>query len=303
MKCFTGGGPWVALMASSNVDCLPCTETDCVDINAISCTNGTVTLQPDFSVSATSILQEAALDDMTGQRSVYRCAVSGACLGDADEGVQTTSGPQCAAPYDGPLCDYCASGYSRPGFTGECNECSGSLSLAWACGGTAIAIALVTQTLYWMSALHGTTKFHIVVTLGKIAVSLIQILTQLEFSLDVSWPLEFRWFVDLLKVFSMDLLGFLNVGCLAQYTYMSKFMFANLLAPIMLLAVGIVYQVRKDVASIGNRCIKMALAVMFLICTWIACLSSTLQTQIPATSHLDCCHPALTVMPLFQIHL
>ena len=47
---------------------------------------------------------------------------------------------------------------------------------------------------------------------------------------------------------------------------MSKFTFANLIAPIMLLAVGIVYQVRKDVEGITNRCIKMALAVLFLIC-------------------------------------
>ena len=47
---------------------------------------------------------------------------------------------------------------------------------------------------------------------------------------------------------------------------MSKFTFANLITPIMLLAVGIVYQVRKDVEGITNRCIKMALAVLFLIC-------------------------------------
>ena len=193
--------------------------------------------------------------------------MSGACLGDTDEDAQAKSGPQCATPYDGPLCDYCADGYSRPGFTGECNECSGSLSVAWAVGGAAIAVALVTLVLYWISALHGTvTKTAVLLTLGKIGVSLVQILTQLEFCLNVAWPITFRWFVDLLKVFSMDLLGFLNIGCLSQYTYMSKFMFANLLGPIMLIAVGVVYQIRKDAADIGNRCIKMALAVMFLIC-------------------------------------
>ena len=258
---------WALLTANSNIDCLPCAETDCVDVDAISCMGGTVTLQPDFSMSIASISQEVALDDMTGQRSVYPCAVPGSCLGDTDEDAQAKSGPQCATPYDGPLCDYCADGYSRPGFTGECTECSGSLSLAWAVGGAAIAVALVTLVLYWISALHGTvTKTAVVITLGKIGVSLVQIITQLEFCLNVAWPMTFRWFVDLLKVFSMDLLGFLNIGCLSQYTYMSKFMFANLLGPIMLIAVGVVYQIRKDVADIGNRCIKMALAVMFLIC-------------------------------------
>jgi hypothetical protein len=37
-------------------------------------------VQTDYSVSSTSVSQEVSLDDMTGQRSIYRCAVSGACL-------------------------------------------------------------------------------------------------------------------------------------------------------------------------------------------------------------------------------
>jgi hypothetical protein len=126
---------------------------------------------------------------------------------------------------------------------------------------------LVTLVLYWVSALHGNvTKTGVLITLGKIGVSLAQILGQLEFCLSMPWPMTFRWFIDLLKVFSVDLLSFLSVGCLTQYTYMTKFMFANLLGPIMLLAVGVMYRVQKDVANIANRCIKMALAVMFLIC-------------------------------------
>jgi len=44
-----------------------------------------------------------------------------------------------------------------------------------------------------------------------------------------------------------------------------------LLGPIMLIAVGVVFLVHKDVADIGNRCIKMALAVMFLICAFLIC--------------------------------
>ena len=55
LKCFADGEPWALLTASSNVDCLPCAETDCVDIDAISCEGGTVTLQTDYSVSSTSL--------------------------------------------------------------------------------------------------------------------------------------------------------------------------------------------------------------------------------------------------------
>jgi len=208
VKCYADGEPWAALTAASDVDCLSCAETDC-DVDAISCIDGSVTLQPDFSVSATAASQTVPLDDMAGQRSIYVCAVPGACLGAA----------QCSAPYDGPLCDYCADGYSRPGFTGECTKCSEGLSTAWAVIGAIIAIASVTLVLYWISALDGTaTKSGVMLTLGKIGVSLVQVLTQLEFCLAVSWPETFRWFVNLLKFFSMDLLGFLDIGCLTQYT-------------------------------------------------------------------------------------
>ena len=221
VKCYADGEPWAALTPTSDMDCLSCAETGC-DVDAISCTGGSVMLMPDFSVSATSVSQAVPLHDMTGQRSVYACAVPGACLGDlapTEEDVETIGGAKCSAPYDGPLCDYCADGYSRPGFTGECTTCSEGLSTAWAVIGTIIAIASVTTVLYWISALDGTaTKTGVMLTLGKIGVSLVQVLTQLEFCLEVSWPETFRWFVNLMKFFSMDLLGFLDIGCLTQYT-------------------------------------------------------------------------------------
>jgi len=226
VKCYADGEPWAALAAASDMDCLSCAETDC-DVDAISCMGGTIMLLPDFSVSATSVSQAVLLDDMTGQRSVYACAVPGACLGDlspTEEDVEATGGAPCSAPYDGPLCDYCADGYSRPGFTGECTKCSEGLSTAWAVIGAIIAIASVTTVLYWISALDGTaTKTGVMLTLGKIGVSLVQVLTQLEFCLEVSWPETFRWFVNLMKFFSMDLLGFLDIGCLTQYTCKSSF--------------------------------------------------------------------------------
>ena len=177
----------------------------------------------------------------------------------------------CSAPYDGPLCDYCAEGYSRPGFTGECTECTAELSTAKAVLGGVVAVVVVTLVMYWVSASHAETgKVAVLHTLGKIAISLVQVLTQLEFSLSLVWPPSFRWFIDLLKVFSMDLLGFVNIGCVTQYTYTSKFTFAMLLTPVMLISVGVVYQLRKDVESIANRCVKMGLLVLFLIYPFVS---------------------------------
>ena len=79
-----------------------------------------------------------------------------------------------------------------------------------------------------------------------------------------------RWFVDLIKVFTMDLLGFLNIGCVAQYNYMQKFTFAMLLAPLILLGVAVTYHLRKGVDGIVNRCIKMVFLTLFLIYPFVS---------------------------------
>jgi hypothetical protein len=276
IKCFADREPWSSLpTAAVETDCLPCADTSCSD-DAISCVDGVVLLQPGFAVSETSAIQEVPLNDMTGQRSIYACDISGACLGDpqsseTEQGGETPRLTTCSAAYDGPLCDYCAEGYSRPGFTGKCTECSEGLATAHVIGGGLVAIVVMTAMLYWVSSTHAETgKLAVMHTLGKIAISLAQVLTQLEFSLSVTWPATFRWFIDLLKLFSMDLLGFLDIGCVTQYTYTSKFTFAMLLAPIMLLGVLAVYQLRKGADGIANRCIKMALLVLFLVYPFVS---------------------------------
>eukprot|EP01043_Picozoa_sp_COSAG02_P004000 COSAG02_NODE_101_length_36804_cov_125.342951_13_plen_301_part_00 len=68
----------------------------------------------------------------------------------------------------------------------------------------------------------------------------------------------------------MDLLGFIDIGCLSTYTYTGKFYFAIFLAPGMLGSVALVYQLRKGVENILNRCIKMALTVLFLIYPFVS---------------------------------
>jgi hypothetical protein len=76
--------------------------------------------------------------------------------------------------------------------------------------------------------------------------------------------------VNLLKAFSLDLLGFVDVGCVSTLTFMKKFVFAVLLAPVLLTAVGIVFPLRKNVEGIVNRCVKMALSILFLIYPFVS---------------------------------
>ena len=58
--------------------------------------------------------------------------------------------------------------------------------------------------------------------MGKITVSLVQILSQLEFTLQIQWPTELKVLTDMLKFMSFDFLGFLDIGCMATYSYASS---------------------------------------------------------------------------------
>ena len=90
------------------------------------------------------------------------------------------------------------------------------MSAVWLVLGSLLAFGLVTAVLFVVGMFGelSTAKLGLLVTLGKIAVSMVQILTQLEFSLDLRWPITFRWLIQILKLFSLDGLGFLDFGCL-----------------------------------------------------------------------------------------
>jgi hypothetical protein len=154
IKCYTEGEQWspIEAVAADSTDCVLCADTGCTD-DSISCVDGNVLLQPGFSVSMTSIAQEVPVDAMTGQRSIYACSIPGACLGDpvvppeTGQGVQQPTTVSCSPSYDGPLCDYCAEDYSRPGFTGECTECTEGLSTVIAVLGGVVAVVLLTVAM------------------------------------------------------------------------------------------------------------------------------------------------------------
>ncbi len=193
LKCFGKDAYESFEPETESTNCRPCfsLETGCVDHGedktAIRCAGSTVMLQPGFSVSMTAATQSVPLDRQEGHRAIFECNVEDACLGDPARDV--VEGPTCSAAYAGPLCDYCSQGYSRPGFSGECTECSAGLSLAWVVLGTIIAVAVATSGLYFVASVHaGMSTMAVVITLGKIGVSLAQVLTQLDFSLDINWP-------------------------------------------------------------------------------------------------------------------
>jgi hypothetical protein len=118
--------------------------------------------------------------------------------------------------------------------------------------------------LYFVASFDASAgRLTVLVTLGKITVSLIQVLTQLEFTLQLTWPAEFRWMIEYLKFMSFDFLGFLDIGCMTTYSYFGKFSFAFMMIPTLVCCVLMVYRCQSNVRNIKNRCIKMALTAVF----------------------------------------
>lgn len=271
IRCYASGQDWKPDDIQPDVECVPCAETGCLQgydpsngvFGQITCHRGKVELNPGYSVSVASKSESVPFDQIRNpQRGVFPCA-SDAC-------IVENGRPACVQGHTGPLCANCAAGYSRPGFVGRCKECSQTMSAMWAIFGAMSALALIITGLYFVSVDSTSGKIASIVTLGKIAISLVQVLTSLQFTLRVQWPTVFLWFVNLLKVFSFDLLGFVDVGCVSSYTYYTKVLFAAFMPPVLLAGVAVVYKLRQEQEGIGNRCVRMALSVVFLVYPFIS---------------------------------
>ena len=175
----------------------------------------------------------------------------------------------CKPGYTGPLCNTCAEGYSRSGLEGECTECSGA-GVSWlvVVGGISGSVALTTGALF--IATHGGTENSSFVALAKIAISMVQILCAMEATFKIVLPGVFGGFIRLLKVFALDLLGFLNIGCIAKFTYSQKLLFAFMLAPCLLAGVMIVYVYRKSELDATEVRTKMIFAALFLLYPFVS---------------------------------
>jgi len=300
--CYDDGGQYpldyVPNLPNSDVDaCRPCDPLQCV-----SCTYdpegdrvSRVKVKRGHSISEQKLLQGVQFEDLTGHRGVFPCqldaqqktvntfdhqpeALQCGCSAeihvrdvnpdtgleyDLNPGCSDDAGP-CKTGYQGPLCSYCAPGYSRPGLKGQCEECSSVASILWVFFAGLVAIFFVTGVLYFVASFDASAgKLTVIVTLGKITVSLIQVLAQLEFTLQLTWPAEFKWLIDNLRFMSFDFLGFLDIGCMTTYSYFGKFSFAFMMIPILVGCVMCTYQCRSHVDNIKNRCIKMGLTAVF----------------------------------------
>eukprot|EP01051_Picozoa_sp_SAG22_P007043 SAG22_NODE_482_length_9931_cov_9.247254_6_plen_405_part_00 len=257
IKCYEVGQRYIDRSSLPSVTdiCMPCDDNEC-----ITCFGGLPRIRAGYSVSQRMLDQDQDFVDAgksTGQRAVYACPLQDTCTGNLSKPCQEGS--------DGPLCSGCAAGWSHPGLTGECKKCDNDIGTIWVGIGTVFVGCMATATLYFVSGVDSNAGFmHTIITFGKIAISLVQILSQVDIALQLQWPAIFRRFLDLLRIFSFDFLGFLDIGCVTSYSYFGKCAFAFFMMPGLLAITFIVYLVRRDMVGIEDRCVKMALTGVFL---------------------------------------
>jgi hypothetical protein len=272
VKCFDHMKRWssedASIQAARQHPLFPCLPCDEVRVNAtsscIKCGLSSdrksfiVEAVAGFAVSQTTADLKLPLGSLPRDRSLFQCPMQETCTGDPLN--------PCAEGYGGPLCSACADGWSRNGLHGPCTSCDESMHVAWLIIGTVLVVALVTGLLYHVANFDGNKagKVAVITTLVKIAIGLIQILTQLEFTLELRWPPYFAWLLHLLQIFSFDLFAFIDIGCMTTYTYYDKFGLAALMIPGFAGVTYAVFLTNKQKPGIKNRCAKMILAAVFL---------------------------------------
>jgi hypothetical protein len=142
----------------------------------------------------------------------------------------------------------------------------------WVVLGGILSISAAVAALYIVGGMGAGNagKIQTIVVFGKIGITLIQILTQLDVALALEWPDTFKRLVNLLRIFSLDFLGFIDIGCLTTYSYFEKFLFAACMIPVFLLSIFALYKCKGNANGMKNRCIQMALTAVFLSFTFVS---------------------------------
>jgi len=265
--------------AATTDGCLPC------DDNCLGCASGVPLMLPGYAMSVTKSESGVALSDQWGHRAVFRCPLKNtSCVG--SEGKRENGANwQCSKGYGGPLCQECEDGFARKGLQGECFNCDDTFGGG---GGGFFLVVLLILVLFasFLFALRFLAKSQAgdkevrgaVKSINKLqriiksCIGLFQVISQLEFTLDLSFPVTFRYFVDFVKIFSLDLLGWLDVGCITVFNYYFKFTFAILLPVALLMGTYATYYIttRKtaDPAKVAEEkrvCMQMGFIVIFLL--------------------------------------
>ena len=119
----------------NNVLCRPC-PSDCTQCTKL---EGDIIVAPGYGLSAADTTHNTSLRDIQGGRSLFKCPVPEACLGEISVDGVSVSSVTCAEGHFGPLCARCTSGWLQPSSEALCQLCP-TTGVVWT---QAIPIAII----------------------------------------------------------------------------------------------------------------------------------------------------------------
>jgi len=193
---------------------------------------------------------------------VHLCPYKEACKG----GSNTST--QCKKGHEGMYCSVCERGYYQR--AGRCTSCksSGNELLMTIVPSVLLALILFSYYLYLnrdkirdfitkkiveMADTADQYKFGAIKTKFKIILAFVQIINQLPFVLNVDFPFTYIKFLEILWVFNLDFVEFLNFDCLYYRNFYDKLVTATTGPFVLVGTIVLILRIRHSIAFRMNE--------------------------------------------------
>jgi hypothetical protein len=246
-------------LASQDTAGLPGSKCRNCDGTCFNCFQGSVTLNAGVALSEASKALSASTGTLSAPAAAFKCPMDG-CLGSANSSQLST----CDAGYMGPLCAVCSDSYIRSSVS--CDACSDTTGKSVAVAAVCILVGFVASI---GSALVGKIKdccgsasdteakvkqsgiFGELMAGAKILIGLLQIVTELPSTLNLSYPANFAKLLKAMKIIMLDVFDMFSIDCITPLSLHVKFIVVMLMPIVGMFIVHAIAVVSTCFFSIG----------------------------------------------------
>ena len=238
----------------NGVLCRPC-PADCTRCAKL---ESDLIIEPGYGVSEATAAQATSLRNISGQRSIFKCPVPTACLGEtADVNGVANSTALCAEGHEGPLCARCSPGYLQSSPGNPCTPCPVG-GIVWSEAAPILAVLPV-----GILAKNVNTDFDASVQ-GKVLIGTVQLITSFSATYQIKMPEFFSSFLDKLKFMNFDFSSVFALQCTTDGAgrFYTKF-WASMMAPIAFSL--LIFLIGCCCKANGNTMTKFIFICLFLL--------------------------------------
>jgi hypothetical protein len=197
------------------------------------------------------------LRNISGTRSLFKCPVVAACLGESSLDGVASSPIRCAAGHHGPLCARCETGWLQSSAGALCEECPAG-GVVWS---EALPIVALIPVAYGARRMRDVLDASVQ---AKITVGTVQVVTAFASTYQIKLPDNFAAFLSGLNFLNVDVSSVFALQCAAAEGsgFYVKFWTTELL-PILIAA--LIVGVGKGAGLRLNTMIQLCFVMIFLL--------------------------------------